>query len=157
MAAKKADINVSAMQKIIALLKTRHDEDGALIAELERLAGGGPGIGEILKECYDRWLELWPHGTYVFVFTKDAPQMKRLVRELGKQDVLERMFRYLTCREPFYADKKHPFPMFVATINKWGSIPGEIVFQAAPIGCRHTPPCHSDVEHTRLKQQELRN
>lgn len=159
-AAKKTPekINIAAMQKIVAMLKQRHEEDGALIDELERLAGGGRGIGEILKELYAYWIELWPHGTYVFKFEQDAPNMKRLVRNLGDEELKRRMFRYLKCSDEFYAGKKHPFAMFVATINSWAGSDRRIDdVVEAPVGCTHQPPCRSDVEHTRKRGQELRS
>ncbi len=158
MAAKKTDgVNVAAMQKIIALLKTRHDEDGALIEELERLAGGGRGIGEIMKDCYAHWNALWPHGTYVFKFDKDAPQMKRLIRQLGGTELQQRMLNYLKSRDPYYAEKKHPFPLFVATVNAWANDSLRPEDLPIPVGCTHQPPCHDDVEHTRKKQQAMRS
>lgn len=158
MTAKKPDgVNVPAMQKIIALLKSRHDEDGALIEELERLAGGGRGIGEIMKDSYAHWIALWPHGTYVFKFDKDAPQMKRLIRQLGGTELQARMLRYLKDQDPFYVEKKHPFQMFVSTINKWAGSTDATALGPTPVGCTHTPPCRDDQEHTRKKMRETRS
>lgn len=158
MAPKKvAGINVAAMQKIIALLKQRHADDGALIEELERLAGGGRGIGEILKECYAHWIALWPHGVYEFNYTKDAPHMKRYLRSLGQTEFQQRMLNYLKCRLPYYVEKKHPFSVFVATINSWASdalLPED---SPIPVGCMHQPPCLDDVAHTKRKAQEMRS
>lgn len=151
-AAKKATDNGPAMQKIIALLKTRHEEDGALIDELERLAGGGRGIGEILKELYAYWNELWSiehGGSYVFVFAQDAPQMKRLYRELGLEELQARIYNYIKDRDEWLVKNKHPFKVFVAQSNRHAS--GRAVVDGnalPPVGCKHKPPCRSDQEHT---------
>ena len=155
--AAASKVNVSAIQKIVALLEQRHKENGALIDEIKRLAGGGPGIGEILKEFYAYWIELWPHGTYVFTYEKDAPHVKRFVRELGVEELWARALRYLKSTDPFYAEKKHPFPMFVATINKWAAPAQELELAAPPTGCTHKPPCKDDVAHTKKRQAEMRS
>ncbi len=154
----KAGLNVPAVQKILTLLKQRHDDDGALIEELERLVGGGPGIGDILKELYAYWNDLWHavYGSdYVFTFTRDAPQMKRLVRQLGPDEVRARMLSYLKDREVFVADKKHPFGLFVSMSNKYaGLLAG--ADDAAAVGCKHTPRCTTDLQHTTKKLKEAR-
>lgn len=147
-------LNVAAIQKILALLKQRHDENGALIEELERLIGGGVGIGELMKQAYELWGELYPHGSYLFNFTKDAPNMKRLIRAFGPEELGARFRRYLSCREEFYVAKKHPFGLFVATVNSWAddSLPAD---QAAPaVGCKHVPRCSSDRVHTQRVVRE---
>lgn len=158
-AKKKPTNNSAAMQKIVALLKQRHNENSALIDELERLAGGGPGIGEMLQEFYAHWIALWPHGVYSFNFTKDAPHCKRFIRELGLEELKHRAHRYLKCDDPFYVSKKHPFPMFVATINTWaaGDAAADLELAPAPVGCKHQPPCKDDVEHTKRYQRETRS
>lgn len=155
--AKADGLNVGAIQKIFAMLKTRHEEDGALIEELERLIGGGRGIGEMLQEFYAHWIALWPHGVYEFNFTKDAPHCKRYIRSMGLEELKHRAHRYLKCVDPYYASRRHPFAMFVATINTWaeGALAGAEDVDAAPVGCTHTPPCRSDQEHTQRRQRAM--
>lgn len=157
----KETINVAAAQKMLALLKTRHEENTALIDELERLLGGGPGIGEILKELYAYWIELWSQqhsGAYVFTFEKDAPQMKRLFRQLGLEELKARIFNYIKDNSDYVRNAKHPFSLFVATSNRYASAPQtEGVLGFAPVGCRHKPTCRTDQEHTKRVQQEVRS
>jgi hypothetical protein len=156
--AKKAkpEINTRAMLKIIALLKTRHEEDGALIDELERLAGGDLGIGEILKLLYEHWDVLWSQehgGHYVFKFTEDTPNMKRLFRQLGLEELKARMANYLKDRGEWVMKHKHPFSAFVKTNNSYASAKSAAGDEAVvpPVDCKHKPPCRSDQEHTRKK------
>lgn len=155
MATKAKTLNVAAIQKIFALLKQRHDEDGALLEELERLIAGGKGIGEIMKECYATWNEFWSvqhGGAYAFVFHEDAPQMKRLVRTLGQEELTARMFHFISDRNEWLVKHKHPFKVFVKQNNSYASATAARADDdAPPVDCKHTPPCRSDQEHTKKK------
>jgi hypothetical protein len=159
MAAKQ--LNVAAIQKLFALLKQRHDEDGALLEELERLIGGGPGIGELMKGRYAAWNEAWSlthSGTYVFNFTVDAPQMKRLIRELGVEELDARMVNYMRDRDEWLMRNKHPFGAFVKQNNRYATSQQEWPPAAVvpPTGCKHQPPCRSDQAHTKRLNAEVR-
>lgn len=145
------------MSKLVAVALEENQRQRDVLEELSKLLAGGPGIGDVLRDLYNYWNDLWPHeGDYVFNFAKDAPNMKRLVKMLTVEELKQRMLIYLKCRDEFYHAKKHPFPMFVATVNNWaGNRAGDDSFNVPVVGCLHSPPCRSDQDHTRKRQQEI--
>jgi hypothetical protein len=154
--AKKA-INVANMQRLLGMIKQRHEENAALIDELERIIGGGPTIGEILKDLYAYWIELWPHGgNYVFAFEKDTPHMKRLFRQLGIEELKARMLNFMRDNSDYVRNAKHAFPLFVATNNRYASAAPAADLDLAPVGCKHSPPCSNDQAHTKRVNAEMR-
>lgn len=146
------------MVKLVTHMREQHRNLGALIDEFDALLAGKAGTGEQLRELYNFWNVLWcaQHGSdYVFTFQKDAPQMKRLLKMLGVDELKHRITNYLKTREPFYFDKKHPFGMFVATINSWAGGNADDELELDAVGCNHTPRCKSDQEHTRRRRDDM--
>jgi hypothetical protein len=86
--------------------------------------------------------------------------MKRLVRMIGVDELKARFVRYVKNDDPFYVKARHPFGLFVSSVNTHaaqGQAAEDLELSAAaPADCRHSPPCRSDVEHTRRRQQDLR-
>lgn len=151
---------LAAMAKMVPLMREHHEKLGALIEEFEAVTGGGPTIGEKLKHLEDYWSELWAwrHGEpYVWPseeYAKSRGQWKTLLKKLTIEALKRRIANYIRNNEPFFADKKHPFGLFVATINQHVNARDEDLAQR-PEGCKHEPPCADQFEHTRRKQQEL--
>jgi hypothetical protein len=151
------------VRKLLEALKERYDQSGEIIAEIETLLGGGVGIGEKLKAAYAKWIELhavrYP-GKYVFVFAKDAPQMKRLIAALGLEELLERIANYIRDSDPYLTKARHPFGLFVSGVNRYvseGKTAEDLELEAEGVpDCKHDPPCKTDVEHTRRKVQDMR-
>jgi hypothetical protein len=154
----KKDPVVAKLPTIVKLLNLALEENkkqAALLEELGALLAGKPGVGDLLKEFYNYWNELWPHqGDYAFAFERDAPQLKRLFKMLGPDEVKARALRYLKERDPFYFDKRHPFALFVATINNWAGTAADTT-DTPVVGCLHSPACRSDQEHTRRRQTDM--
>lgn len=166
MSAAKATLPAGTSDKVRKLLeaaKERHDQVGEILAEIETLLGGGVGIGEKLKAAYARWIELhatrYP-GKYVFVYAKDAPQMKRLIGALGLEELLDRMATYIRDSDPFLTKARHPFGLFVSGVNRYvaeGKAAEDLELEAEGVpDCKHDPRCKTDAEHTKRKIADMR-
>ena len=137
------------LQKLVVELRETQAKTYALVEEIDALLGGAAGIGAQLKDAYRQFDAVWgvryaqgQDGHYVWAYTKDAPQMKRLIKGLGLDEVRTRMARYLTSDDPFYLKARHPFALFVASINSHASAARENI--------------ESDAEHTRRRMEEMR-
>lgn len=122
-------VDVGKVRKLLGELRELHDKAQAIHDEIDRLLGGGVGIGPQLKVAYVKWIELhatrYP-GQYVFVYQKDAPQMKRLILALGLDELLLRMGNYIRDSDPYLTKARHPFGLFVVGVNRYA--------QAGPVG-----------------------
>lgn len=97
------------------------EQMAAINDEIKNLLAGGPGIGEILKRLQRHYSECWAvryRGDYLFEFKKDVPNLKRLIKNLGVEEVELRMLRYLRNEDPYFMKGRHSFGLFVATINQ---------------------------------------
>lgn len=116
-----------------------------LLAMEQLLEGSDP-----VREVCDFWQQHWGakyRSDYLWSYAKDKAQIKRLLKNMGLADLKARIVAYLSSEEDFPVRHKHPFGVFVSTINSYG---GKI--KPRPFGCRHDPPCADDVEHTRRRQ-----
>lgn len=146
---------------LLTELQAGHVKNAAIIHEINDLLGGGAGIAGKVREFEERWSVLWDaryHTAYQFTRTRDIPGMKRLLTALGLDEVLRRATNYIRNDDPFYVRSRHPFGLFVSSINSHVGEPSpmEDFELAAPSGCRHTPPCKSDVDHTARSNADLR-
>lgn len=151
---------VAAMAKLIPVMREECEKLFALVTEFEAIAGGGPTIGDKLRDVEAHFGELWK-WRYLedFVFNDFAVsrgQIKTLIKKLGSTDVLKtRITNYLLNGDPFYVDRRHPWAMFVKTINQHVSPgAGGAGLSATPDGCKHVPPCRDQFEHTKKRQAE---
>lgn len=132
--------------------KYREKED-AIHAELDALLGGEPGIGAMLKQIEAHYDELWRvrYSTpYVWNFARDVPQLKRLIKALGVEQLELRMGSYLKNSDPFYLKSKHSFAVFVASINSHAVEPS----RQRDEPCTHEPRCPGTWQHVRLLEAE---
>lgn len=96
--------------------------------EMDALIGGGAGIGSQIKAietAFDlAWCNRYAKGQrrrYVWRHTQDKPQIKRLLKTLGLDELEARIQSYIRNDDPFYANSRHNFGVFVASIN-WKSV-----------------------------------
>lgn len=152
---------VAAMAKLIPIMREEHEKLGALIEEFESIAGGGPTIGEKLKHLEDFYSEMWswrygePYVWPSAEYAKSRGQWKLLIKKLHTLEAVKtRVANYLRNGDDFFVSKKHPFGMFVATINQHVTARDVVDLGARPSGCKHDPPCADAVEHTRRRLVE---
>lgn len=148
---------LAIMDKLLPALREEYARLGALIDELEACTGGNATIGEKLKDVETHFGELWQQRygePYVWDYTKNRGQLKTLFRKLSPEIVKSRVSAYLANGEGFYVDRKHPFGLFVATINQHVP-PREHELFERPTGCKHKPPCRDQVQHTKKKLAEM--
>lgn len=156
------DKTVDKVRTLVAAWRLEHDKGTAILEELETLLAGGVGIGELLKRFEQTFGELWRgryRSAYVWAYAKDRPSSKRLIKQIGLEELERRAARYLQNSDPFFASKRHPFGLFVATVVQHAAPndAAELELEGtAPADCRHVPRCASDREHTKTRAAEMR-
>lgn len=148
------------LAKLIPVMREEWEKLGALLDEFDALTGGKATIAEKLKEIETRWIDLWSaEHREPFVFTdyaKSRGQIKTLFRKgLSVAQIVSRMTVYVTGDNDYYRRRKHPWDLFIATINEHVRAGGDRELAEAPTGCRHDPPCADQFAHTRKRQAEL--
>jgi hypothetical protein len=159
-----ADSEKQKIEKLKALvfeLRELQTKEAALTDEIDSLLGGGAGVGALMKRLEETFGALWRarYGVpYMWTYTKDRPQLKRLLRALAVDEIEARMGTYLKSTDSYYVGARHNFSLFVASINNHVGLAqvAELSLAAPAVGCRHTPPCKDDQEHTRRSTQEMR-
>lgn len=145
-----------------------HAKQAEVLEEIGHALAGEPGAGELLERARLTWSELWKaryRGDYMWQHTRDMPQLKRMIRALGIEEVEARMAVYIKSGESFYKEARHGFQVFISQINRFathkeGGPDTEFFFGLdvdAPIDCKHEPKCKTDQEHTSRRQRELRS
>lgn len=153
--------------KLVGRLREIQAQTFEVTEEIERVLGGQQRLGDILKDLEHAFDSAWcaryapgRTGAYVWAYVKDRPQMKRLVRMLGVDELKARFIRYMRNDDPFYVKARHPFGSLVSSVNTHAAqgeaAEGFDLADQPPAGCKHSPPCRNDVEHTRRRQQDLR-
>lgn len=150
-----------AFQALLVKAKELHAQLGELLVEQDELLGGGVGIGAKLRQFEIAWQAAWSsryHGDYVFQYVKDRPAMKRLLKAFAPEDLHARIVNYIRSDDRFFLDRRHPFAVFVSTVNQHAPLTASAEgFTLEPVvDCRHSPRCTSDHEHTRRTRNELR-
>jgi hypothetical protein len=159
------------LAKLLEAALDLQEKLAALFAEMQELLAGGVGIGAKLKRVEQAFDRAWgvryaagQRGQYVWNYKADRAQTKRLLKRLTIEQLEERALRYLASDDSFFAKARHPFGLFVSSVNRFtdsAEAPPELQSEVAelgrPIGCNHNPACRSDQEHTRKKQRELRS
>lgn len=167
--AKDEAITAATLAKVAKLLELRKELIAKLhdcTIEIDNLLGGKAGIGEQLKAvttCFDTaWGDRYAGGVagrYVWARMKDIPQIKRLLKMLGLEELQDRIARYLQDEDPFVRNARHPFGLLVSRINSYAaaaSAPADLQLEAPTVSdCKHRPACKNDQEHTRRKMREL--
>lgn len=153
--------DAALQQKIAALLAVLAEHQQAcqeVVEEIEKLLRGDPGIGARLREVETHWSTCWQarYGTpYVWSHAKDRTHLKRLIKVLGIGELKRRMEAYLRGGDAVDRDAKHPFALFVVTVNRYTTVSRE-ESGAPPVNCTHQPRCATDVRHTARLAKELR-
>jgi hypothetical protein len=161
--AERQQVDAAKVVKLLEIAKDLYVKQGAILEEIDALVHGKAGIGAKLKaleEAYDgAWCERYARGqrgVYVWNYREDRPQSKRLLARMSVEEIGRRALAYIRCEDPFYANKRHPFSLFIRSINEWTNgkaAPEEV----EPVGgCKHDPPCRSDQEHTRRRAADMR-
>lgn len=149
--------------KLLALAKELHIKEGEVLNEIDNLMEGKASIAQLLKAAQAGFDAVWcvryapgQTGAYVWQHKIDLPNMKRLINSLGLDELTTRFARYLANNEPFYVKNRHPFRLFVSSVNSFAGAPAEVPDYELVPDCRHDPPCRNDAEHTRRRQAEIR-
>lgn len=143
---------VDTLTKLFEALKANHLEADEIMAEVDRVLGGKLSRAEELKEAEKHFDLCWtgryarsPQEHYVWNFARDRPNMKRLLKNLSMDELKDRMTNYLHSSDPFYQRSKHPFGIFVSSINSHtNSMPKSDRDEA--VQCRHEPTCDHRVK-----------
>jgi hypothetical protein len=162
-------LSAATLAKVVKLVGVQKELTEKLLAvnqEIDELLGGGAGVAELMKQFERTFDELWcaryangERGRYVWRFAVDRPNLKRLLRTLGLEELTARATRYMRNADPFIVRSRHPFGLFVSGINTYAAEApgGELTLEAPAVhDCRHSPACKSDQEHTRRKLAEMR-
>lgn len=127
--ADEAKSTLAKMKTLQAALVEVQEKARAIVEEMGNLLGGGPGIGEQLKRFQAHYSECWHvryRSAYSFTFAKDVPQMKRLIKQLGIEELERRALNYCRDGEAYLVKARHPFALFVARVNSYAD-PGTSV------------------------------
>lgn len=154
-------------EKLAKCLTVARDLTGKfeqLIDEMDALLGGKAGIGETLRQMEAAFDAAWStrysageSGRYVWSYVKDRAQMKRLIREVGIEDLPRRFIAYISDEDKFLTAQRHPFGLLTHNVNKYARSTGhafELASEAT--GCTHTPKCSSEQACTKRGMREMR-
>ena len=151
---ESADKRLERMGRLIEasmeLLAKQHD----LFDEMQKLVKGEPTIGVLMREVTDAWDAAWTaryRTKYHWSGVKEMPHVKRLTRGLGAEELKSRLLRFLKDDDAFYVQSRHPFTLFASNVNRYTAEAPEPLTLDAPVipGCKHTPPCTTDQQHTK--------
>lgn len=136
----------------------------AVNQEIDELLGGGVGIGQKLKECYAAFNEAWgsryangSRGHYQFRFQEDTPSLKRFLKTFSVEELSRRFVAYIADADPFLVERRHPFGLFVRSINQYAPAVKEPEFGlvADSFQCEHSPRCRTRAIHETKIQVEV--
>ena len=150
--------------KLFTALREIREKETLILEEIDNVLGGGVGVGELLKRLERHYSELWTvryRSPYTWRYPVDRPNLKRLIKLLGVEEIERRMIVYVKDGDPYLVKARHPFGLFVSNVNTYAAAPVDdftLAGGAAPTvaDCKHAPACRDDQEHTRRKMAELR-
>lgn len=164
MAEKAKPIDTAKMLKLLEAANDLHAKAGLILEEFDELLSGRAGIATLMKDFERAFDGIWGRryaggqtGRYIWRYAADRPHLKKLIKQLGPEEVARRAANYLTNDDPFLVRSRHPFGLFVSGINSYSG-GGDVadLELSPPIDCRHTPRCSSDQEHTKRQGEERR-
>ena len=100
----------------------------ALYAEMCAVLRREPGIGERLRVLKESICQMWQgryHERMEFDHVKHTGWLKKQCVSRTDAEILAKWGSYLGCEDGFYVKARHPFSMFMPTINQWKGIPSE--------------------------------
>lgn len=164
--AKGEELDKAKLVKLLGVARELQTKLTAILEEVDELLGGGAGVASQLRNFQRQFDELWcgryargQHGRYIWRHAMDVPNIKRLLKALGYDDLVDRAGRYIATEDDFLKRNRHPFGLFVSGINSYageGKATDLALDAAGPVDCRHSPRCASEQQHTKKKQTELR-
>lgn len=151
------------VKKLLAALRQVREQEQAIVDELDTILGGGVSIGELMVQGRKAWeaayATRYKGGGYLWQMQRDMPNMKRLVKTLGIEELAARFGRFIRKDDDFYIRNRHAFGVFVSSVNEHAAAsagPIDDLELEPPADCKHSPPCKSDQEHTAKRMRELR-
>lgn len=163
----KSKITATQLATIVKLLekgKELAELQAAVLEELDAIIGGRAGTAAKLKAIEKGFDEAWcsryargKTGVYVWTHARDRGTMKALLRKMDVDEILARAARYIASEDGFYVRGRHPWGLFVSSVNQWTAhAPGNGELELEPgFSCSHVPACKSDAEHTRRRHTEM--
>jgi hypothetical protein len=152
--------------KLIADVKSSIAKLNDQVLQLEALVAGENPVRDVIAFWCSEW-KLRYAANYD-VTKADAGNFKRLVTANGLNEMKQRVARYLADGDRFLVQQKHPLSMFFKRVSGYATpLPVErgalrhameydLDPSTIPADCRHDPPCHDDIEHTRRRTREMR-
>jgi hypothetical protein len=161
---KTAKATIGKIKKLLETLAELRTKESDVLAEMETLLGGGVGIAAQLKavqHAFETAHATRYSGRYVWQHTRDVPNLKRLIKSLGVEELRVRFGNYLRNNDRFFTTARHSFGAFVASVNQHAAagnaLPEGFELDAPAVAdCKHHPPCTTDQQHTRRKMAEVR-
>jgi hypothetical protein len=94
------------------------------------------------------------HADYVPNWPRDTAIMKGLLKTMEPPAVDALVQHYLRDNDVWLQNQRHPIAVLTSRVNQYSLLPPEAT---RPVGCAHTPPCTSDVAHTRRQMAERKS
>lgn len=162
--ADKEKEQIRILTKLLRELRELQAKTYEIGEEMNRILEGKAGIGSQLRELETAFDAAWgmryaggATGQYVWNRSRDVPMAKRLLKALTLEELTARAVRYVRSEDPFYGRARHPFNLFVQSINTHADSGADLQLEAeAPGDCKHRPRCKTDAQHTRARSTELR-
>jgi hypothetical protein len=160
----KAALDPDKVQKLLDAWDELQAKQDAIVDEIRRMLAGGRSIGQLVKYSEDAfgiiWSSVYP-GQYVWTYARDRVHMKRLILQLGDEELEARFRRYMQNTDPYFVKARHSFGAFVSSVNQHAAPSTAAALELEgdndrPVGCTHLPACKDDVEHTRWRAREMR-
>ena len=149
-------------ERILALVETiegRLRQVDADLADLRRLATAQPTTASEVRRLFEAFSAGWKRrygASYQFTGARDGAQFKRLLRSSTVVVLEAAIDHYLASDDRFLCENKHPLALFIGTVNRWTVVGDAYDVEGRPVGCRHSPTCRTDAEHTRKMIAERR-
>jgi hypothetical protein len=147
------------IDKLLVELRELQAKTYAITEELQQLAGGAATDTQTTKDVANYFDELWcsryaPSNTrgYVWHRTRDFPNLRRVLKQLGREEVEGRILTFIKSEDPFYTrpGNRHAFGLFIAAIN------GLVSAAPAPRevwSCPDHPPCDAGTSQWKCHQR----
>jgi len=157
------DARCKKLTTLLTVQRELLEKLAACTAEMDDLCGGGVGIGAKLKDLGAAWQEAWGaryKADYVVSnYGEYNRHWKTLLKTLSVEEIKVRILNYIKASDPFYTRAQHDLRIFVRNINSFAPVTDagfDLADEAPAVGCKHTPRCKSDVEHTQRRSAEMR-
>jgi hypothetical protein len=145
----------TTLQSILEQMFATHNRMADLLDDFDAALSKEPTAGQNAKRLLEYFVRHWERryrGQKMLVNgPKDMATFKRILRQLGVDEVAARIGRYFKGDDRQALNAKHSVGLFALRINELVPDVGD---PSGPIGCTHTPPCTTDVQHTKRKLDE---